>query len=224
MILLTYQQRQAHWEWCREYIDREVIYRVDDEHPPIPSKAPGGTYHWQLYSRRATLNPIFAQRLGLLFWDHFLPLYRAQPFQVCACDPSGSPIGSAIAATAWRLRIPLNVFVVRREPKSFGTDNWFDGHAQRDLPVLMVDDAAASAPFLLQGSIRVQAKLALELHRNYFTIVNKVGRAFGKHAQHTESYLDNELVALFTMNNFCLTAAEFEERYGHKPKWTGLVR
>jgi len=201
-----------------------VIYRVDETHPPIPSKKPGGTYHWQLYSRRATLNPFFAFRLGLLFWDHFLPIYRKQPFQVCACDPSGPPIACAISARATQLRIPLNVFVARREPKSFGTDNWFDGHAMRSLPVLMVDDAAGSAPFLQAGSIRVQQKLGLPLHRNYFVLVNKVGRGFSKEAQHTENYLDNELVALFTMNNFCRSAAEFEERYGHKPNWTGLVR
>jgi hypothetical protein len=24
MSILTYAQRQAHWEWCREFIDREV--------------------------------------------------------------------------------------------------------------------------------------------------------------------------------------------------------
>jgi hypothetical protein len=222
--LLTYQQRQAHWEWCRDYIDREAIYRADDAHPPIPAKQAGGTYIWQFYLRRATLNPQFAHRLGLLFWDHFLPVYAQQPFQVCACDPSGPPIGMAIQTTATRLKIPLNLFIARREPKSFGTDNWFDGYARPDLPVLMVDDIAASAPFLLLASVRVQQKLRLPLHRNYFTVVNKVGAGFSKSAQHTENYLDGELVALFTVNNFTRSAADFEERYGRKPGWSGLVR
>jgi hypothetical protein len=35
--VLSYQDRQAHWHWWREYIDRQCIYRVDDDHPPIPS-------------------------------------------------------------------------------------------------------------------------------------------------------------------------------------------
>jgi hypothetical protein len=56
VAILTYAQRQAHWEWCRDYIDREAIYRAADTHPPIPSKKPGGTYVWQFYLRRATFN------------------------------------------------------------------------------------------------------------------------------------------------------------------------
>jgi hypothetical protein len=221
--ILTYSQRQACWDWCREFIDREAIYRADDTHPAIPGKAKGSTYIWQFYSRRATLHPEFARRLGLLFWDHFLPVYAQQPFQVCACQPSGPPIGMAILTAATRLKIPVNLFIARREPK-FGTDSWFDGHARRDLPVLMVDDIAASAPFLLLASVRVQQKLRLPLHRNYFTLVNKVGAGFNKSAQHTENYLDGELVAPFIINNFARSAADFEERYGRKPGWSGLVR
>lgn len=224
MAILSYEERRRHRAWCREYIDREVIYRVDQDHPEIPSKWPGGTYHWQFYSRRATFNPHFARRLGLLFWDHFLPIYQQQPFQVCACAPSGPPIGSAIVAVATLIKVPVNLFVVRREAKKFGIDNWFDGRVLPKLPVLMVDDAAASANHLAIGAARVQQKLRLPLHRNYFVIVNKVGRHVPKGAQHTENYLDNELVALFTLNNFCLTAENFTGIYGHKPKWTGLVR
>jgi hypothetical protein len=222
-LLLSYQERQQHWNWCREYIDRECVYRVDENHPPIPSKAPGGTYVWQFYLRRATFNPGFARRLGLLFWDHFLPVYLQQPFQVCACEPSGFPIGSTIQATATKLGVSLNLFFVRRSPK-FGTDSWFDGCALPNLPVLLVDDVAASSPFLLWSSARVQAKLNLPLHYNYFTICNKVGRGFSKEAQHTDSYLDSQLISLFTMNNFCRDVASFREAYGEDPKWSGVIK
>lgn len=220
-MLLSYAERQLHWSWCREYIDRECIYRVDKDHPPIPGKA-GGTYVWQFYLRRATFNPEFAHKLGLLFWDHFLPVYLQQPFQVAACEPSGPPIGSAIQATATKIGVPLNLFLVRREPK-FGTDSWFDGQALR-LPVLIVDDVAASSPFMLNASARIQAKLGLPLHYNYFAIVDKVGRGFGKNAQHTESYLDGQLISLFTMNNFCRDVGQFRDRYGEGPRWTGIVK
>lgn len=223
MSILTYEQRQKHWHWCREYIDREAIYRADENHPVIPSKFPGGTYHWQFYLRRATFNPHFSHRLGLLFWDHFFPIYEQKPFQICACTPSGPPIGLTIVAVGRRLGVSVNLIVARREPKAFGIDNWFDGRPTRE-PVLMVDDAAASAPYLLQASGRVQHKFGLELHKNYFTIMNKVGRNVIKDAQHTESYLNNELVALFTLNNFCLTSKEFKQMYGHEPRWSGLVK
>ena len=223
MTILTYNQRQAHWHWCREFIDREAIYRVDETHPMLPGKNPRGRYIFQFYLRRATFNPQFARRIGLLFWDHFLPIYQQQPFQVCAPEPSGPPIAAAIQAMASELKVPLNVFSARREPKSFGLDNWFNGRVF-PLPVLMVEDIAASAPFMLHASIRIAQKLKLPLHQNYFTIVNKVGPGFAKKNQYTENYLDGQLVTLFTFNNFCKNAEEFITRYGHRQNWTGLVK
>jgi orotate phosphoribosyltransferase len=145
------------------------------------------------------------------------------PFQVCACEPSGPPIGSAIQAHASRLGVPLNLFIARRAHKEFGTDNWFDGRVLPGLPVLIVDDIAASSPFMLNASVRIQVKLGLPLHHQYFTIVNKVGR-FKKQSQHTENYLDGQLISLFTMNNFCQDVEQFRDRYGEGPKWTGIVK
>lgn len=221
-MLVTYAERQAHWEWCREYIDRECIYRADEKHPPIPSIVPGERYVWQMYLRRATFHPDFAYKLGVLFWDHFLPVYEQQRFQIAACIPSGPPIGMAISSLAHILHLPpLTVFVVRREAKSYGTDNWFEGWVDPDLPVMLVDDAAASTNHMVLASARIQLRLKLPLHRNYFAVVNKVGAGFGKEYQHTENYLDNELVTLFTMNNFAKTAAEYREAYGCNPEWTG---
>ena len=81
-MILTYGQRQAYWNWCREFIDREAIYRVDDTHPQLLGKDPTGNYTFQFYLRRATFNAEFAYRLGLLFWDHFLPAYQQQPFNM----------------------------------------------------------------------------------------------------------------------------------------------
>jgi hypothetical protein len=222
-VILSYAERQAHWDWCREYIDRECIYRVDEDHPPIPGKAPGVNYVWHFYTRRATFNPEFARRLGLLFWDHFLPVYLQQPFQVAACVPSGSPIGCAIQAAATKCGVPLNLFFVRREAK-YGTDSWFDGRVLPRLPVLLVDDAAASTPYLMWASARVRVKLRLPLHRNYFTLINKVGRGFSKNSQHTESLLDEQLISLFTVNNFCQNVETFKIKYGCKPQWSGLVK
>jgi len=223
-VILPAAERQQLWESCRDLIEREAIYRADDTHPEIPGKAPGSMYVWQFYLRRATLNPHFAAALGRLFWDQFWPVYQQAPFQICACQPSAPPIAAAIQAAAYRSpeRLSVNVFYARREPKAFGIDNWFDGRVS-DLPVLMVDDVAASAPFMLQAAARVQQKLKLPLHHLYFTVVNKVGRAAAKHAQHTENYLDGQLVALFNLNNFHLGAKAYRERYGQRPGWSGPV-
>jgi hypothetical protein len=86
LSILTYSQRQHHWEWCREFIDREVIYRAGERegggtYPQIPGKATGSSYVWQFYLRRATFHPEFAHRLGLLF---------------CRCSPSSRQSRSVV--------------------------------------------------------------------------------------------------------------------------------
>ena len=222
MTLLTYAQRKDCWEWCRKFIDNEAIYRTDKTHPEIPGKG-GGTYIWQFYSRRATMNPEFAYRLGLLFWDHFLPIFKTQAFQICAVQPSGCPIGMAIIAMARKLGIDVNMFLARQTPKTIGPLQWFDGRVLPKMPVLMVDDAAASTEYMRVAAAKVEFFLHLPLHLNYFALINKVGM-IPKAAQHTNNYLDNELVAFFMLNNFSLTADAFKETYGRPQKWTGIVR
>jgi len=145
-------------------------------------------------------------------------------FQICTPEPSGPPIGAAIQAVANMLGIKVNVFSARREAKAYGLDNWFNGKVLPGVPVMMVEDIAASAPFMLRAAVRVQQKLKLPLHRNYFTLVNKVGPHFKKDNQHTENYLDGQLIALFTFNNFARDAEFFTLRYGHQQQWSGLIK
>jgi hypothetical protein len=227
--MLSYQQRQSHWEWCRQFIDREAFYRAGEcadgsIKPEILGVNHRKFYVWQFYLRRASYNAEFAHRVGLLFWDRFAADFHNQPFQLCGIEPSGVPVAAAIQNTATRLGLRVNVLMCRRAPKSFGIDNWFEGRPWPRTPVLLVDDIAASAPFLRLASARVQSKLNLPLHRNYFTLVNKVGRGVNKANQHTENYLDNELVALFTMNNVNKSPDDFREKYGRLPQWTGIVQ
>lgn len=224
MSILTYQERASHWSWCREFIDREAIYRVDEDHPRLPPMDGKSTYSMGFYLRRATLDAQFAHKLGLLFWDEFAHRYKQQPFQVCAAEPSGPPIGCAIAAAAADLKVPLNLFTARREAKAFGLDNWFDGKVLPGVPVVMVDDIASSAPFLLRASIRVQQKLQLPLHSHWFTVVNKAGPFYKKQYQHTQNWLDGQLVSLFTLANFARDAADYAIRYGKRQQWAGVVK
>lgn len=218
---MTYEERAEMLEWCRVFIDKECMYRIDENHPPIPSKAGGITHGWQLYMRRATMDAEFSARIGLLFWDRFQVEFERQPFQICSCLPSGPPIGMAIQAAATKLGITINHMMVRREPKT-GLDNWLDGVALK-MPIMLMDDVAASTNHIRLASARVQMKLHLPLHTHYFAIINKVGARMNKNSSHTENYINGELVTLFTMDSFCGTSAQFKVRYGCAPKWTGYV-
>lgn len=224
MSILSYKERQDHWEWCRSFLDHEAFYRVDEVNPVLPGKLQGSTYIWQGYLRRASFNAEFMNRLGLLFWNHFQQVYETQEFQLGACLAAGVPIGLGIQNVARTLGIPVNLFTIRQSPKTFGFDSWFEGIVKLDIPVLLVDDVAASAINLKMADVKLRSKLKIPMHYNYFTILNKVGRGFGKNAQHTENYLNYELISFFTMNHICKNVGEFYERYGKKHKWSGIVR
>jgi hypothetical protein len=185
----------------------------------LPGKA-GGTYSWQFYLRRATFDPEFSHKLGLLFWDEFAHEWHREPFQLCGCYPSGAPIIASILNTA---PVPIRAFLVRRTPK-YGMDTWFDGFPGPE-PVLMVDDVAASTEFLRHGAARVQAKLGLKLAYKYFTILNKVG-TFEQKNQHTSNYIAPLLVAFFTVNDFTLGGCKFRQLHGGDAAvtWKGLIR
>jgi hypothetical protein len=119
----------------------------------------------------------------------------------------------------------VNCFLARRETK-VGVANWFDGVVEPNLPVVLVDDVAASAPYLLHSAARIVSKLGARLHHKYFTILDKTGAGVEKNSQHTENYLSGQLISLFNLNNFNLGAAKYRAARGTGPgtTWSGLVR
>jgi hypothetical protein len=134
---LTYAKRQ-NLMFCRDAIDREVIYRADDTHPEIRQ---GTGEHVCLASTSARdLQSPLCPCLGLLFWEFPAGLSASSIPDMCLPSVRSTDCRCIQAAA------PVNVFYARREPKAFGFDNWFDGRVLPDMPVLMVDDIAASAP------------------------------------------------------------------------------
>jgi len=126
--------------WPGEFIDRECIYRVNEQHPPIPRKNPGQFYAWQpradpeLTRRSARCECIY--RINVDAHRFAIPSKTAEPVLLLAV-----------------------LFAPRRATYCLSTD------AQ-----------VVKTSFLLAAA-RVQSKLVLPLHNNYWSTRSALGNS-----------------------------------------------
>ena len=200
-------------EWCRQFINENALYRVAPWEKPITAKLPGGHYHWQFYTRRATHNAIFSHLVGAMFWLLFADEYKNTPFQIGGCESAGESIACAITSASVDIGINVNMFTIKKERKAYGLYNWTEGIIDPDLPVLLVDDVAASQNTLLQNKYLLE-RSGYKIYDKYFCILDKRGE---KCPGHPENLLDLTLVALFTTDNFDLSWNDYVKAHGKEP-------
>lgn len=163
-------ERDAHWQWCRTFIDHNCIFRSPPGRPLLVSPW-GGLSMWQFYMQAALLNGEFAYRVALLFWDRFGADYSRRPFQICGCESGGVALISALQSMAYNYGVAVNVFMIKQAAKTYGLKNWLEGTALEKLPVMMADDIIAHKRTLTEQSQRI-AEFGLELYPEAFAVVS----------------------------------------------------
>ena len=61
------------------------------------------------------------------------------------------PVAIALSDAAWRKRIDLSVFVIRKEPKGHGLRKYVEGDVQQGARVVIVDDVITSGTSTIQA-------------------------------------------------------------------------
>jgi len=110
---------------------------------PYMGKLPGTRYQSQYYLTSALLNPEFMEKVSEEFVTLIIKNIGHFNFQICGREWSASPLLSALPIFMKMERIEINSFMIRREMKSYGKNNWIEG-TPNDLPVLVVDDICNS--------------------------------------------------------------------------------
>lgn len=200
-------------EYVRNYINDNAIYRVAPWEKPIPGKAKGSTYIWQFYTRRATYNPVISHAISIMFWLLFEEEFIKTPFQIGGCETAGTPIVTSIMNVGFDMGYSINTFVMKKERKAYGLYNFSEGIIDSNLPVLLVDDVAASQITLVQNQYQLE-KSGYKIYDKYFTLVNKRS---SKCEGHPESLLNRTLVSLFTTEDFDLTYNEYLSTHDNNP-------
>lgn len=68
------------------------------------------------------------------------------------------PLVTAVAFASHLSQRPLAAFIVRKEPKSHGTEAWIEGtkNLQKGMPVVLVEDVLTTGSSLLKAAARVE--------------------------------------------------------------------
>ena len=106
--------------------------------------------------KQTTLHPEGANLIGRLVHASLRPEVEG----VGGMSVGADPIAASVAAMSWELGQPVQAFLVRKEPKGHGTQQWLEG--RNALPngpkVCVVEDTTTTGGSLLQAIERVEAE------------------------------------------------------------------
>lgn len=188
------------WEYLQQQIEHNGIYRCPpDTH--IPAKAPNSVYTWQFYLRRVMYDPKFI----LVAAEQILDKVNLLNKQIGACEDAGVPLACAMSMLSG-----APMMSIKKSRKAYGLLNFTEGMITGD-PVVLVDDLAGSAGTLRSAQSLLKT-FKIPMADQYVTLINKTQ---GTH----NTYLDAELVSLFTCEDFAMSWEEYVTKYNKEPEF-----
>lgn len=193
--------KEAKWEYLRNEIEHNAVYRVAPNGRRIPGKAANTYYTWQIYLRRCMFDPKFVLTAAELLVDK-LP---DKNVQIGACEDAGVPLGLAMATILGTPMISL-----KKARKVYGLLNFTEGKATGK-PILLVDDVAGSQN-TLKAAARTLTAFNLPVADQYVALINKTV------ATHPENYVkQKELISLFTCEDFAMSWNDYVKKFNREP-------
>lgn len=193
---------QELYQWTKQYIDKCCIVR----NRAMPGKSPGSTYSWMFYLRRGLFNPEFLSAVGQLFYYKMQREVGHLNFQLAGLETAATPMLAGIPLVGRAMGIHTNAFVVRKERKQYGLENWIEG-IPCDLPTMIIDDLCNSTASMAKCRSVLQVH-GIPVLPYAFSIVNKYNKQTHDAARETtDMYLpsDIKVLSLFTLDDFNLT-------------------
>ena len=188
------------WEYLQQQIEHNGIYRCSPG-TSIPSKAPNSVYTWQFYLRRVMYDPKFI----LIAAEQVLDKVNLLNKQIGACEDAGVPLACAMS-----MLTGTPMMSIKKSRKAYGLLNFTEGTITGD-PVVLVDDLAGSAG-TLRSAQQLLKTFKIPMADQYVTLINKTQ---GTH----DTYLDAELVSLFTCEDFAMSWEEYVTKYNKEPEF-----
>lgn len=117
-------------------------------HTPSFRLAHGGMSRFYFNCKRVTLDPEGHYLVGRLVFD---AVKDSDVRAVGGLTLGADPIASAVAYTSWLQGLPLQAFVVRKQPKDHGVIRAIEGRVKRGDRVVVVDDVVTTGGSTLQA-------------------------------------------------------------------------
>lgn len=208
-------------EWCRAYLDHRCLLRS----PPGPAlftAYAGGRSRWQLYMPVATLDQEFMQRVALLFWDKYLPLYRRRAFQLCGVESGGVPLVCTLQAAAYTSGLTVDAFEIKKAQKTYGLKNWLEGVVHKDMPVLLIDDVTGAGLTLRTHAVRLRS-FGLEVQGAWAVIAGNPAFPPPRKIKIGETQTA-DVDTLLGPYDLAWSHEAYVQKYGKQPQFSGVTR
>ncbi len=122
------------------------------ENPPF-ILASGGTSPYYVNCKPVTLQAEGLNVIGALGYEALKPFHLAA---VGGLTLGADPIANAIAMHSHSRKQPLNAFVVRKEPKKHGTEQWLEGDLAPNSHVAVIDDVITTGGSTIKAIDRIR--------------------------------------------------------------------
>jgi len=202
MFIPTEGEYQTLYNECKEFIDKHCIIR----NTKMPGKVPGTWYTWIFYMRRALLDKNFMNAMSKLFIYRIHQEIGHFDFQIAGLETGATPLVVSLPIFLQKNKIDVHSFVIRKERKTYGLQNWIEG-IPNDKPILLVDDLCNSSISMKQAYDIVHQE-GMQTLQYAFAVVNKVNKGIHPPSREvTDMYLPKEIkvISLFDMDDFNLT-------------------
>lgn len=129
------------------------------------------SYYFDL--KETTLNQKGMQLIGDLACD-LIQREKLEPFAVGGMTLGADPVAVAISMAAASVKMPLEAFIVRKEPKGHGTEQWIEGAKAypRGAKVLMIEDVVTTGGSGIK-SVQIAQQAGYEV-LGLFTVVDRL--------------------------------------------------
>lgn len=125
-------------------IERAFLYSPDK--PFILASGKESPYY--LDCRKITLFSLSFNLIGILFWTE---LKYLKIDGVAGMSIGADPIVSAILAQACKEKLPLEGFLIRKEPKKYGTQKQIEGNLKKGMKIVLVEDVVTTGKSLIKA-------------------------------------------------------------------------
>ena len=135
---------------------RDLLYRQSFRYSEQPAfkLTSGPMSRYYIDCKKVTLDPKGATLIGQLVFERIKTLH---PQGVGGLTLGADPIALAVAVTSYLEGQPIPAFIIRKEPKSHGSQAWIEGNLPEGAAVVVVEDVVTTGGSTIKAIERLKA-------------------------------------------------------------------
>ena len=142
--ILTPEEKIEYKQALIDYMNKHVKKTTPNDNRLL-GIGPGDRYGWQMYLGNALYNHKVLELITYLFLQEVHENVGHYNFQLAGREWSACPLLSAIPVAAkFIVGADINSFMVKKERKTYGMRQFTEGVPQKNVPVMIIDDALNS--------------------------------------------------------------------------------